>query len=316
MAFRGDVVIDLDSHIVERADRFYDGLHRSRVPRHLPAALRRRSPSRPRPAHGYSLFGSRTSVVEPIETGRPLGVRDTFGLTRRSGMEGGRRAFPPGRPDALPPIRPEASWDVKVRVEDMDRAMVDVGVLYPTHVSSYCALRDADFENALYRAYHRWVADFCSQAPTPPHVDAGRQHARRGRRRGRAQPLGARPEPGRRLHLAPGAGRQAARPSRTSIRSTRSPRISTCRSSLTAARRGRPYGPGTFDLDGAWFLLHSFANPWAGMAALGALIGGGVFDTFRSLRVAIIETGGGWLPLAMPTGSTRTTSCRPTTCRT
>ena len=25
-----------------------------------------------------------------------------------------------------------------------------------------------------------------------------------------------------------------------------------------------PYGPGTFDLDGAWFLLHSFANPWAG----------------------------------------------------
>src|SRR5207247_5077278 len=60
-----------------------------------------------------------------------------------------------------------------------------------------------------------------------------------------------------------------------------------------------PYAPGTFDLDGAWFLLHSFANPWAGMAALGALIGGGVFERFRDLRAAIIETGGGWLPLAL-----------------
>src|SRR5437867_1279830 len=60
-----------------------------------------------------------------------------------------------------------------------------------------------------------------------------------------------------------------------------------------------PYGPCTFDLDGAWFLLHSFGNPWAGMAALGALIGGGIFEMFRELRVAIIETGGGWLPLAM-----------------
>ena len=60
-----------------------------------------------------------------------------------------------------------------------------------------------------------------------------------------------------------------------------------------------PYGPGSFDLDGAWFLLHSFSNPWAGMAALGALIGGGVFDMFPTLRVGIIETGGGWLPLAL-----------------
>jgi predicted TIM-barrel fold metal-dependent hydrolase len=27
-------------------------------------------------------------------------------------------------------------------------------------------LRDIGFENALYRAYHRWVVDFCAQAPT------------------------------------------------------------------------------------------------------------------------------------------------------
>ena len=164
MSWNGEIVIDLDSHVVERADRFYqdyiDPSYREAYQQLCDGVAQQA-----KAGHRYSLFGSRTSVIEQIETGRPLGTRDTFGLTRRSGMEGGRKAFPPGRVDALPPIRPEASWDVKVRIEDMDRAMVDVGVLYPTHVPSYCALRDGGFENALYRAYHRWVADFCAQAP-------------------------------------------------------------------------------------------------------------------------------------------------------
>jgi hypothetical protein len=42
----------------------------------------------------------------------------------------------------------------------MNRASVEINVLFPTHVSSYCALRDLGFENALYRAYDRRVADF------------------------------------------------------------------------------------------------------------------------------------------------------------
>src|SRR4029453_11902956 len=103
MAFRGDIVIGLDSHIVERADRMYDGYidpaFRDTY-RQLCDGIAHQATA----GHGYSLFGSRTSVVEPIETGRPLGVRDTFGLTRRSGMEGGRRGFPPGRPAGLPRI--------------------------------------------------------------------------------------------------------------------------------------------------------------------------------------------------------------------
>src|SRR6185436_11878137 len=158
MSWNGETVIDLDSHIVERADRFYDGYIDPAYREHY-RTLCDGIAQQAKAGHRYSLFGSRTSVIEPIEAGRPLGVRDTFGLSQRSDMEGGRKAFPPGRRDALPPIRSEASWDVKVRVEDMDKAMVDVGVLYPTHVSSYCALRDGGFENALYRAYHRWVAE-------------------------------------------------------------------------------------------------------------------------------------------------------------
>jgi predicted TIM-barrel fold metal-dependent hydrolase len=35
------------------------------------------------------------------------------------------------------------------------------------------------------------------------------------------------------------------------------------------------------------------------MAAMGALIGGGIFDLFPRIRAAIIETAGGWLPAAL-----------------
>lgn len=298
MSWNGTPVIDLDSHIVERADRFYgdylDPAYQDAY-QQLCDAVKKQADA----GNAYSLFGSRTSIVEPVEAGRPLGRRDTFGLTRRSGMEGGRKAFPPGRADALPPIRPEVSWDVKARVEDMDRARVDIGVLYPTHVSSYCALRDVGFENALYRAYHRWVADFCSQAPTRlkwtvvanmRDVAAGVAEVRYWASRD-PNLVG--------VYISPQApeGKLLDNPDLYPLYEVAQELDLPLLAHGGTARP--PYGPGTFDLDGAWFLLHSFANPWAGMAALGALMGGGIFEMFPTLRVAIIETGGGWLPLAL-----------------
>jgi len=298
MSWNGTPVIDLDSHIVERADRFYgdylDPAYQDAY-RQLCEAVQRQAEA----GNTYSLFGSRTSIVEPVEAGRPLGGRDTFGLTRRSGMEGGRRAFPPGRADALPPIRPEVSWDVKARLEDMDRARVDVSVLYPTHVSSYCALRDVGFENALYRAYHRWVADFCAQAPARlkwtvvanmRDVASGVAEVRHWANRD-PNLVG--------IYISPQApeGKLLDNPDLHPLYEVAQELDLPLLAHGGTARP--PYGPGTFDLDGAWFLLHSFANPWAGMAALGALVGGGIFEMFPTLRAALIETGGGWLPLAL-----------------
>jgi predicted TIM-barrel fold metal-dependent hydrolase len=226
-------------------------------------------------------------------------VRDTFGLTGRSEMEHGRIAFPPGRRDPLPPIRQEVNWDIKARIEDMDRASVDIGVLFPTHVSSYCALRDGGFENALYRAYHRWVADFCAQAPTRLKwtVVANMRDTAAGvaeiKYWADRDPnlVGVYVSP-----QAPG-GRLLDNPDLHPLYDTAQGLDLPILAHGGTARP--PYGPGTFDLDGAWFLLHAFSNPWAGMAALGALIGGGVFELFPKLRAAIIETGGGWLPLAL-----------------
>jgi len=298
MSWNGHTVIDMDAHIRERADRFYldyiDPAYRAPYQRLCEAVARQE-----KKGDRYALFGSRTAIIEQLETGRALGVRDTFGLTGRSEMEHGRIAFPPGRRDPLPPIRPEVNWDIKARIEDMDRASVDIGVLFPTHVSSYCALRDGGFENALYRAYHRWVADFCAQAPTRlkwtvvanmRDVAAGVAEIKYWAERD-PNLVGVYVSP-----QAPG-GRLLDNPDLYPLYDVAQSLDLPILAHGGTARP--PYGPGTFDLDGAWFLLHSFSNPWAGMAALGALIGGGVFELFPRLRAAIIETGGGWMPLAL-----------------
>ena len=214
-------------------------------------------------------------------------------------MEHGRKAFPPGRKDALPPIRPEVNWDVKARLEDMDRAHVDVNVLFPTHVSSYCALRDVGFENALYRAYHRWVVDFCAQAPkrlkwtlvanmrdVPSGVAELKYWAERD-----PNLVGVYISP-----QAPG-GKLLDNPDLYPLYDAAQSLDLPLLAHGGTARP--PYGPGTRDLDGAWFLLHGLSNPWAGMAAMGALIGGGIFDLFPAIRAAIIETAGGWVPAAL-----------------
>jgi hypothetical protein len=56
---------------------------------------------------------------------------------------------------------------------------------------------------------------------------------------------------------------------------------------------------GTQDLDGRFFLIRTLTPGWAGMAAMGALIGGGIFDRFPRLRVGIFETHAGWMPFAV-----------------
>jgi predicted TIM-barrel fold metal-dependent hydrolase len=298
MSWNGHIVVDMDAHIRERADRFFldyiDPAYRGPYQLLCEAVARQE-----KKGERYALFGSRTAIVEQLETGRALGVRDTFGLSGRSEMEHGRVAFPPGRKDPLPPIRQEVNWDIKARIEDMDKASVDIGVLFPTHVSSYCALRDGGFENALYRAYHRWVADFCAQAPTRlkwtvvanmRDVAAGVAEIKYWAERD-PNLVG--------VYISPQApdGRLLDNPHLYPLydaaQSLDLPLIA------HGGTARPPYGPGTFDLDGAWFLLHGFSNPWAGMAAMGALIGGGIFELFPRIRAAIIETAGGWVPAAL-----------------
>ena len=301
MSWNEWTVVDMDSHIMERPAEMYDEYidpdYAERWAR-LKGALVQNTEN----GGTGAIAASRLAVMAPVVSDNALGGEDTFGMVPREFIlhpTSGRKNFGrPGEPD-LPVIRKEVSWDPKMRVEDMDLSHVDIGVLFPTHVSSYCALRDVGFENALYRAYHRWVSEFCSYSPhrlkwtlvanmrdsqsaveeikywyandpnmvgvyfSPQGPDGMLLDDRR------LFPIYAAAEA---LDLPILAHGGTARP---------------------------PYSPGTFDLQGMWFLQHGLGNPWAGMAALGALIGGGVFDRFVKLRGAIVETACGWLPSVM-----------------
>lgn len=300
MAWNGWTVIDMDAHIQERPAEMYgdymDAGYREHFAR-LKHALDENS-GRGLPA---AIASSRHAVVAPVISDGTLGVADTFGSVPREFIlnpagGGGRRNF--GRPDQpdLPKIRTEVSWDVPKRLEDMDASSIDIDVLYPTHVSSYCALNDLGFEHALYRAYHRWVHDYCAQAPARLKwtVVANMRDTRAGVEEIQYWAANDRSVVG--VYMPPCGPNSmllddpALYPIYAAAQELDLPIL------IHGGTARPPYQPGTFDLRGAWFLQHSLCNPWAGMAAMGALIGGGVFEQFPRLRAGVAETAAGWLP--------------------
>ena len=96
MACNGYTVIDMDAHIRERADKFFkdyiDPEYRAPFNRLCEAIARQE-----KKGDRYALFGSTHRVIEQIEAGRALGVRDTFGLTAPL-RDGARPHGLPARP--------------------------------------------------------------------------------------------------------------------------------------------------------------------------------------------------------------------------
>ena len=57
-------------------------------------------------------------------------------------------------------------WDPAARLGDQDRDGVDAEIIYPTVGMVLCNHRDLDYKKACFDAYNRWIADYCSVAPT------------------------------------------------------------------------------------------------------------------------------------------------------
>src|SRR5579864_1145462 len=71
MSWNGHIVVDMDAHIRERADRFFldyiDPAYRGPYQLLCEAVARQE-----KKGERYALFGSRTAIVEQLETGRAL----------------------------------------------------------------------------------------------------------------------------------------------------------------------------------------------------------------------------------------------------
>ena len=297
MAWNGWTVVDMDSHVREEPAKIYgdyiDADYREKFAR-LKLALDTNAEK----GVGAAIASSRYAVVAPIVSDNPMGERDGFGLTGREFIlqhTGGRRNF--GRPERgdLRAIDQSVSWDYKARLQGMDDSFVDIDVIFPTHVSSYCALHDVGFESALYRAYHRWVHDFCAQAPdrlkwtVVASMRDPREACEEIHRWAEDKTMVG-------IYMPPNGPDNMLLDDPTLMPIYQVAQDLDLPVLIHGGTARPPYQPGTFDLQGTWFLQHGLSNPWAGMASMGALVGGGVLSRFPRLRVAVVETAAGWVP--------------------
>ena len=160
------------------------------------------------------------------------------------------------------------------RIKDMDFEGVDVNLTLPSGwFGTWTAGDDVALEMGMYRAYHRWMEDYCGAYPDAPGRRDPRLRARRPR-----QPRGD-PALGQ---VALGVGRHGLRAVRHAARSSRSradvgggARSTTCAVALHTFTVMPPYAPGGLDTWDNLFLQRSAAHPWCGMRNMAALIGSG-----------------------------------------
>ena len=236
--------------------------------------------------------------VNPIEFSRQ--PRETFKeehLTPRG--PGGRAAFGVGGRAATTAQGVGAiDWSVSdkgssLRLANMDAEGVDIHLLIPGPWSVGCTEMPRHLADGLYAAFHRYMADFCS-------VDQGRLKGIL--LLGAWDPLGSAEIVKARRDDRWLAGASIMLPSGMAIDDEALAPIwqALVDSDLPYVFHPftyePPYFPGYKDVWGNVILARSAAFPWSAQRIVGAMVIGGLFDRWPSLRIGFSETGAGWLP--------------------
>ena len=189
---------------------------------------------------------------------------------------------------------PEVDRDPAARIADMDHEGVEVNLTLPSGwFGTWTAGEDVPLEMAMYRAYHRWMRDYCDPFPRrlggvvltgARDVEGSLAEIRRCARERWAWGL---------MVYAP-VGMPLDHPSLEPFYAAAAEfDLAVVLHTFTVMP---PYAPGGEDTwDNLW-LQRSAAHPWCGMRNMAALIGSGVMDRYPALRVATLEAGHGWLP--------------------
>ena len=290
MSYNGHTVIDADCHIREYwdVDRTYkewmDPEYRETYVQFSEAVrARQRKPG----DIGFN------EILWPRLPAHPMGVYDHFTTPKAPQVDvgnpnpavNGDRA----RTGAGYEVDNSCNWDPAVRLRDMDRAQVDVSVMFASQSDGFCMLHDVGFESALQRAYHRYMNNYCAEADdrlywiansnvrdiveTVSQLRYWAEHDEHfaGMFIPRACPDGTMLD-NPILHPLFEASHELDFPIWVHGGANRPP--------LTPW----PGGP------------NGLYHGWGGMYAMAGLIGGGVFDLFPRLRIGLFESGGGWLP--------------------
>ena len=161
MARGGYRIFDADTHIIEPVEPI-EALPRGAADRAKLAALG------PLVGRGPAKAGmSRYRIGKRPKLDRRLGSRERVAPpsgAARGARDGGtpwdvRWQGPPFPSDRV-------SFDPHARVKDMDLEGVDVNMVLPSGgVPAFCGLEDVALEQAMYQAYHRFLADYCAPYP-------------------------------------------------------------------------------------------------------------------------------------------------------
>lgn len=287
MSYHGHIVVDTDCHMreywdIDRTYRdFIDPEYRDQYEEWAAAVhANQRHPG----DVGFEAF----YTPPPL---RPLGVDNHYTRPKMAPDE----ARPNRQPNSGRYIDPACNWDPALRLNHFDQADIDVGVMFSSQSDNFAALRSVAFERALDVAYHRYMHTFCSESD--------------GRLRWLSNAV-LRDIPSTIEQMTYWAERD---PNYSGLFMTRlladgrlldTPDLYPLweraqELDLPIWSHGDPYHPpltpGIRDLDYAAF-SRPVLKGWGAQTALGALIGGGVFDLFPRLRVGFFENGCGWLP--------------------
>lgn len=266
-------VFDADGHVIEPTELYFGGLDpafRSRV--EVDASLGEHHGRLFPLLDGRPSFGGSAWMREYLRTDRGKQILfDRFGDIAEDGFD------PPAMLRAL-------------AIQGITRAALlpsfSLHVPYTEHLAPDLAL-------ALARAYNRWITDFAGHgdqrllavAVAPLHDPAGaeREVARAVEQEG-ARAVMVRPNPvgGRSLHH-PDHDRFFS-----ALEDLGVPLL------LHEGRGGQHQFAG--DRFETWYASHVVSHPFEMMLALLGLVVEGVFDRHPRLRVAILESGTGWLP--------------------
>ncbi len=192
---------------------------------------------------------------------------------------------------------PDVDTKVKSRLADMDFEGVDVNYMLPSGwFGTFTSTDDIALENAMYDAYCRWMAEYCSAAPSrlggciPVSSRDVKASLARIKEHGKS------PWAWGVIPYAP-YGTPLDHPVLEPIWASAQDHDLVV--SLHTFTVMPPYAPGGLDNWENLFLQRSAAHPWCGMRNMASLIGAGVMDRYPTLKIATLEAGHGWLPFWM-----------------
>ncbi|HLG87549.1 MAG TPA: amidohydrolase family protein [Alphaproteobacteria bacterium] len=223
---------------------------------------------------------------------RPRAVQDSQGRRRR--LIGGKLLPPIPMPPPKQRARAEGAHDPDARLRDMDKAGIDVMVMYPTTGLYFFGVEDVGLAIALCRAYNDWARDFCARDPKrllapavlpQQDVAAALAEARRAIEEGKLNGVFMRPNPigGRNLD------NPAWEPLWALLEANRVPVVLHEGTTQDVPQVG-------YDRFENFLYRHMVSHPFEQQMGLLCLIAGGVLERHPGLNVAIVECGVGWVP--------------------